>query len=58
MVLSPKKTPKNYHRSVKWVWHLRNMLASFTEYDKISDKVVSEVVLQKFSNILKVLFTF
>ena len=35
------KTPKNGHRSLKWVWHPLNLLASFKVYNKISDKIVS-----------------
>ena len=54
----PKKTPKSYNRSLKWLWHSLNLLAFFRVYNKISDKIVSQVVLWKFSNIFKVLFTF
>ena len=35
-VFQPKKLPKNYHRSIKWVWHPLNLLASFRGYNKFS----------------------
>ena len=57
-VFWPKKTPKNYYRPFKWIWDPLNLLGFFKVYNKISGKIVSYVVLWKFSNILKVLFTF
>ena len=39
MMFPPKKTPTNYCRFLKWVWHLLNLLASFRVYNKISDKI-------------------
>ena len=39
IMFPPKKTPTNYCRFLKWVWHLLNLLASFRVYNKIFDKI-------------------
>ena len=56
--VSAQKTPKNYLKTLKCVWHPLNLLASFIVYNKICDEIVSYVVLCNFLNILKVPFTF
>ena len=40
-----QKLPKNHHKSLRWVWHCLNSILSFRVYIKISDKIISQVVL-------------
>ena len=54
----PPQKRKNYHSFLKWVWHTLNLLAYFRIYSKISNNIVILVVLWRFSNIFKIMFTF
>ena len=54
IVFPPKETPRNCHRSLKWVWHPANLLRLFRLYIKISNKMISFDVPWRFSNGFKV----
>ena len=54
----PKETPRNCHRSLKWLWHPPNLLRSFRVYIKISNKVISKDALLRFSNSFMNMFLF
>ena len=46
-----------YHRFLKWIWYPLKLLASFRVYNKISDKIAAQVVLQRILNNFMIMFT-
>ena len=49
---------KNCHRSFKWMWHVSNFLFFLRLYIKNPNKISSCCLLCRFSNIVKIIFTF